>query len=396
MKTKLIFDYDSSKRLQYYLYAKGEIIPKEDIDDSKIVHYFGYDRHSVSMDDLKGGALDRIKGVYGIDTMLASLCMFDEIQISSCNGDAYMNFDGDLLDGEGKFQNIGVSYENKYKKPQEKLIQESIDVLRAHRSNIIDAINRDDCFMHLRYVAEECGVFEMYIENKMYIDALDRYRKHSIKDFFDRLDPLSGLRNLNRMRDFWDEERYVYEKYLDECFLHIYNVMSTKNGYALSSCFNFPTQGDLVHFNEGLSNHEQVSYMAKLNFNKKILPIPQPSTLREVEDFRRNPDWISFREVYAQWISYLQDGDINAFAKMKNDVIKAHQAMDKLDKYKKADGNILTRMLFLLGGEIPYVSEILSIYGFITATKVDAIERKNRWCNIPVFQKNMDLLVRSK
>ncbi len=377
MKTQLIFDYENSKAFQYYFYMLGELKLTEDIEDDEIISYFGFNNEIVTIGDLVTKYKKQLEQRLGILNMLTSLVLFDDIRLLPCNDDVYLGNKGARIHSDFEYERIGIFYNTKPIKKSQKVINKALDLLKIYKKDIISAINDDDSFMRLRYVSPDCPVFETYIENEMYLDALEQNDRKPLKKFFDSINPLSGLENFSRMRDFWDAERLTYESYIDKAFLHIYNVLSSKTGYSLSNRFHIPSSGHSIDIDNLNKSNESINlYIAEMKFNEGTFMIPQPESFEGVADLRKDPRIISFREVYAQWIKYLQDEDEIAARKIWNDVLKAKESLDKINSYKKIDENILTRCLLMIGGEIPILSEMLSGYGFVTATAIDKIEKK--------------------
>lgn len=384
MKTNLIVDYEMSKAFQYYFAMLGKI-PLKYVEDSDIVDFFGFDWMHIGKEDLKNRELPYIESTFKIPEILSALTLFDEITL-------------DTVDDEGASNNkdflneMGISLDSKIKRISKSDLEKTVEIFKSYRKEIIAAVNQDDCFRRLRYVANECPIFEMYVDNKMYLDAFEGKVKTPFGHLRKRIDSL--IPDFGRMRGWWDPEEYAYEAYMDKVFLHIYEVVSSKNSCSLSKRFLVPNSAESVSIKELAKDNRSINEcMAEFTFNKGVMLIPQPQTLQDVIELRRDPDMQSFRSVYSQWVSYLENGDMDTFRKMKEDVLKARNALDKLTKFKKVDGNILSRALFMIGGEIPILAEILSVYGFVQASVVDSIEAKNRWCCLPGLKSTSNLFV---
>jgi hypothetical protein len=173
--------------------------------------------------------------------------------------------------------------------------------------------------------------------------------------------------------------------------MHIYNSLSLKEGYSLSDRFDIPNEGHSLSVEDIKKSCDKINVcMALLEFGGEDMMIPKAETLEDVIELRKDPRMISFRQEYAQWVSYLREGDVVATYKMWKDVIKAKKEIDKITKFKKIDGNILTRGLFMIGSEIPVLAEILNGYAFVSGIVVDGLEKKYRWCNLPGLTRTND------
>lgn len=398
MKTQLILDYQNSKAFQYYLYLLGKLKFDEDVSDADLVCFFGFDDRSVSKDYLLDEAHPYIARNIGYENLLMELTLFDEIRIMPCEDSYSSKHKAVLIDGK-ELQDMGITYKKRFSRPSDELIKETIKLFKMYRSDIIRAVNMDDSFRRLGYVAEECHIFEMYIENKMYIDALEEYSPKTfgqhINDFLDSIG-IPDFSGISRMRDWWDAESFHYELYLDKVFLHIYDVLSSKNAYSFSNTFRIPSSGhgvtkiDWKKYNDSID-----TCVAQLHYNKGAFMLPQPETIQDVIYLRNEPNMISFRKVYSQWIAAIQKGDMVATEKIWNDVLDAKSAIDKINKFKKVNDNSLVRTLLTTAGLVPYLSYVISAYGFISATIVNHIEKKYRWCNVAGLSEDYDYYNRS-
>lgn len=157
----------------------------------------------------------------------------------------------------------------------------------------------------------------------------------------------------------------------------------TETFYSLVEGMGFPTNfyTDIFYGEVEKSTKivENMYYFCKINLSQEFNVLPVPQTLEDVINYRKSPYIKSFRNIFEEWMNYIEEGNICLAKKVKKDVIKANQCFEKLEKYHKFSNNLFVRTSLFAGGFIPGLSEVINISTYAGGIIEDVLTRKNNW-----------------
>ena len=128
-------------------------------------------------------------------------------------------------------------------------------------------------------------------------------------------------------------------------------------------------------------------YLTQCRYISDLQIIPMPETINDVFRFRRDPNLISFRQVMNEWRNYVDSGEFVLANKMRKDLLKANNALEHLDKYKRINnhpvticckfvGSVLTDILL---NNYPVATVFTAAGAAIESCVVNYIEDKYKW-----------------
>lgn len=186
--------------------------------------------------------------------------------------------------------------------------------------------------------------------------------------------------------------KYIIEKTeLNQSIMDIYQTMllyfyqttiSLMNGIACNADFYtniFDENSTVTSVNAIENNIDDIYYICKLELPKELNILPAPQTLLDVINYRKSPYIISFRNIFQEWMNYIEKGEINIAKKIEKDVIKANGYFQKLDRFEKISNNPFIRTCLFAGGFIPIISEMINISTYAGGFIKDGLSRKNNW-----------------
>ncbi|MCL2691315.1 MAG: hypothetical protein FWE56_03545 [Candidatus Bathyarchaeota archaeon] len=139
---------------------------------------------------------------------------------------------------------------------------------------------------------------------------------------------------------------------------------------------NFKDVPDLNSFSDN------IRYILQLDLTPQINEFPIPESIRDVLYLRKQPEIISFREVFFDWLTCLQEGDYDIANKIKCDVVKANEALAKYKKWEKRKTNMLYCTLDAVVGLIPYISTVVGSVTPYSLRKTLKDKNNNSWVNL--------------
>lgn len=251
-------------------------------------------------------------------------------------------------------------------------------------------INEDDVFEHPTHNEKYDEVFEIALN-------IMKMKKRSIVSKFRREYPLHNTlcrdeddHILSLSKDY--DEIIRFSNYYDNrnpnsVFSYISSEMDNlmrgiyyskyENLTIGTGCLSIPDRLETV------KKIDDVYCTIKTQLPDEINIIPRPQNMEEVIKFRKSAELNSFRQIIQEWFKYIDEGDMLLAEKIKSDAIKANQALTKLERYQKCLHSPYFRVFNLVGGMIPGLSTILTIYGFISSFVEDGIQRDNEWVLMP-------------
>lgn len=128
---------------------------------------------------------------------------------------------------------------------------------------------------------------------------------------------------------------------------------------------------------------DTVYYTVKTQLPQEVNILPMPQSIKDVEKMRQTAELKSFRNVMKDWFNCIDIGDLSLAEKIKKDVIKANKALTRLKKYQQCIRSPYYRIFNLIGAEIPVLSTLLNVLGFVSSFVEDEIQKKNEWILLP-------------
>ena len=127
---------------------------------------------------------------------------------------------------------------------------------------------------------------------------------------------------------------------------------------------------------------DSVRYILQLDLTPQINEFPIPANMTDVLFLRKQPEIVSFREVFFEWIGCLTKNQYDIAKKIKNDVIKANMALEKYRKWEKKSSNFFYCTIDALVGFIPYLSDVLGVVSPYSLRKTINDKNKNSWVSL--------------
>ena len=375
MKQTITFDYDTSKALQYYLTYNGIInidIPNREMYDMLFAG-FREPNYIIKHNEEEAKILNR--HYQNFNFLYTLLTLYDSIRIQPFS---YGLFDN-IKTNESNLGEAGISYvEKNIYLPNDNILNKAEEIFTNNIDTIIsNCLNDDSCMDYSGHPRDQ--VIKRYLDNKLYkSNYKEKKQKHHKKRY-----PMINTQNWF-MRNYYDGFETAIYNYFDKTFISIIDALEQGEGTLYSRIFNV---NNLSGINQNKCD-ELNSYIVKADFSSGINVIPKPETFNDVIKLRQDENLISFRRVFNEWIFCLQNNDIDYFIKMKNDVLKANKNLEKLSKFERVNNSVFVRILTIIGGYIPILSEILTGIGFVTPFVTDKIRLENSWVLLPAFRED--------
>lgn len=128
--------------------------------------------------------------------------------------------------------------------------------------------------------------------------------------------------------------------------------------------------------------NDYANYILQLDLTPEINQFPLPQNMVDVLYLRKQPEIISFREVFFSWINYIAAGDYDIASKIKKDVISANSALEKYRNFEKKKTNLFYCTIDALLGQIPYLSNLLSFVSPYSFRETLKSKNKNSWVSL--------------
>lgn len=221
--------------------------------------------------------------------------------------------------------------------------------------------------------------FKIWSDNPSILNALT---KEKFDEYFEEYQ-MSGV---------YSEENDVYT--FENLVKHWFHNSLSRYHFDLSICLDPKNNRtycsdiivDPIEVKSVKKRVDDVYYITKIRLPDEINVLPMPQTLRQAINMR-NSDYVkSFRKVMKEWMFYLDNGDILLANKMKKDIIKANQNLERLERYKRYKESPFVRFCNLVGGFIPGLSEVLNVVNFSSSFIEDSIKKRNEWSLMPLLK----------
>lgn len=128
--------------------------------------------------------------------------------------------------------------------------------------------------------------------------------------------------------------------------------------------------------------NDYANYILQLDLTPEINQFPLPQNMVDVLYLRRQPEIVSFREVFFQWVDYIASGEYDIATKIKKDVISANNALEKYRDFEKKKTSLFYCTIDALLGQIPYLSNFLSFVSPYSLRKTLKSKSKNSWVSL--------------
>lgn len=128
--------------------------------------------------------------------------------------------------------------------------------------------------------------------------------------------------------------------------------------------------------------NDYANYILQLDLTPEINEFPLPTNMTDVLYLRRQPEIVSFREVFFHWIDCIANGDYDIATKIKKDVVSANQALEKYRDFEKKKTNLFYCTIDAILGQIPYLSNFLSFVSPYSLRKTLKAKNENSWITL--------------
>lgn len=263
----------------------------------------------------------------------------------------------------------------------------AIDLMRIYKHDIIKHIKNKD--------KQELKSLQLYAESRDFWRKIDpSQRKFFCVD--DHGNPLSLEKNYDEIIEnvdalydaatsFEDIEKrfefmFIWNRDIsldigsirDNLMLGLYHSDNNKLTFA-STLFSNLFQSHTIDC------IDSIYYTVQASLPNEVNVMPMPQSLNDVLKMRNSPYIKSFRSVMEEWSSYINSGEYVLAEKIKKDLVRANRQLEKLEKCKKFSTSPYTRVFNLLGGQIPYLGNILGVLSFLEPIAINHIQKKNGW-----------------
>lgn len=382
----LRLDYNASKALLFYMCYQNDIIQPQYLEDTDIGYYFfGLHRERDYSLNLRHDNYEKqILSNYfeRFDCLYSLLTLYDHISLSPIffeDSKEVYGFNKDQLADLGLFYN-----DEKSSLPSKSVIEDTISIMHLYEKDILAYYANDNASRYVD-ILNHFG-FERYFEIQAYKDAF----KETFLDNLKKKIPFYDIIHLGVLfintRNVFDAGEMRGFHYLDAYFLTISDALRNPRNTFYSSCISIPKMKRV----ELKACNELDQYIVQAEFSKGLSIVPKAENYQDIVELRKDPNLQSFRDVFGEWIEYFVKGDIDSFARIKQDVLKANENLCKLKKYERVKNSPIYNVLsVLLGAAIPELSFILGGVGVVSSFAEPQVELKNRWVNLPAFRGDM-------
>lgn len=266
----------------------------------------------------------------------------------------------------------------------------------------------DDKTIGINPASEKLPILDNY-ENSYYsslaIDFMEQHQKEII-NFLSIQDSHANLERqpTNHIYDRFNRElaniyfhQWIREKSVDEVGEpHTPNSIkltrsNIKYGLKISSlkntAFYDSTFTSKIPSNKDISIIKDVSALINIDLSSLFLSFPIPNSMSDVLYLRSQHEIIIFREVFFHWCDLIRSGHVDICREVFKDIDTAKKGLEKFDKWEKRSVNILSCSIEAAIGQIPYLSNLLSIYSPFTLRKTIIDKNKYSWLSLfrPTF-----------
>ena len=124
---------------------------------------------------------------------------------------------------------------------------------------------------------------------------------------------------------------------------------------------------------------DDIYYIVNIRLSDKINNLPTPSSIKELIRMRKRPEIISYRKVFSDWCKCMLDGDHLAIKEIQKDFEIAEKFLIKHRLRENKKTSLINCFFESIGGQIPYLSNVLGFFNpFITRKSIQN-KRKHEW-----------------
>lgn len=124
---------------------------------------------------------------------------------------------------------------------------------------------------------------------------------------------------------------------------------------------------------------EYISQIISLDLSPELYSFPIPDNMNEVIQLRKRPEIVSFRKVFFEWCGLLRNGDFDLACKVKQDIRKSQNELDKYYKWENSKVKLFSCLIDATIGQIPYISNIVSAVSPFSTRKMLEKRIDNSW-----------------
>lgn len=127
---------------------------------------------------------------------------------------------------------------------------------------------------------------------------------------------------------------------------------------------------------------DDLDYFVQTKLTDELRILPEPKCLIDVFKLRKKKEVVRLREILSIWCEALSKGDANLEFKIRKDIRKASDALRYLESWREYQKSQINLWINTLGGNIPALSQILSIVTVVGFFYERIAEKRNTWVNL--------------
>lgn len=139
------------------------------------------------------------------------------------------------------------------------------------------------------------------------------------------------------------------------------------------------SNGVKINRNFDIDIIDDLYYMARTKFTDEILILPDPIDIPEAVKMRKAKCMKRFRSIMAEWYDAILEGENIAEEKIRTDIGKANRELKKLVRWRSFNKSPINFWINAIGGQIPILSNILSLVSSAGKGYDWLIEKRHNW-----------------
>jgi len=128
--------------------------------------------------------------------------------------------------------------------------------------------------------------------------------------------------------------------------------------------------------------HDDIFYLTRTLLTDEIVYLPNPHTLKDVLRMRGHPSIVRLREVIGEWCTYIGEGEHRLLEKARKDIKTANRGLKRLEKWREYKSSPLNFWFNAIGGQIPFLSNVLSVVSTLGGLYESNAHKKHNWTMI--------------
>lgn len=295
--------------------------------------------------------------------LLFSLVLFDKIDASHLS---MFNMD--------KLIDLGIVDEHAHMIEDKIANMDETSLLFFH---LEDALNQDNTkLLAAKEIAEEI----MIANKSKIVRAIAKQENLHEYDYFDEQEIAK-----NYTKWLWNCERWASAD-----FNNAKETMGILKESIMYGLYDSITSG-AIYYDGSISNvnvkpidanadiAKNISQIMNIDLSPELYHLPIPSTVSEAIELRKRPEIASFRNVFFEWCDAIKQCDIDMAQRIKSDVRKAQEGLDKYYKWEKSKIKLFNCIIDAVVSQIPYLANIVGCISPFQTRNILRNKAENSW-----------------